>query len=522
MIVKVAVSRLSIVERRRFGRFAGRVFAAMLGETDEFRREINALENVYVTLSLVGRIIRYAVAIFVLAFAAGAALAFGDGLSTGEMKVAALQAGAAAFAFSLFLSLITPRRQDEAYQNAALLYVAARKIENYWFVPVFGRRRKTRRDARRNKSGEMVRAVERRIQLQPALIAESAARVGRAAPAQTRDRSAGLPDGLIDAIERLTPETPAVRVKKLFERKLMIDYLRHGLRSPPEEANLSRYFYLSRGARNAIRAGLVLHALGSIMRDERRSNPGWRRSYVTSPREQVTVLEENEDMRLRFRTASPHLSWPDPGDLTVGDFETAQHLVIQCVHNPMEMPIFTISANDVIAKLSEAIEANRNDQGVDIGAFDAPTALHRLLSNAPVMYSRWNTAALRHRDQTPINQPILRNLSEDPDAPDYVIRWDPNRIDWSVFDELDQELRFAFAALFRAVKLAGAEACGTVLRRGDGLIIDNQRCLVARREFCDTPPAGRLKFALGIDPVWDLKAYTGFRPVSMGSTAGGA
>ena len=507
-------------ERRALKRLAKRVFTALLGETDEFRDKINAWENTYVSFQLVGRVFKY-----VTGFAGITALVLVPLTMNGQIERESLPLLAAgglvvSFVAGLILSLVHRTGHEASYQRAASLYIRTKKLENFRFFPFRYRQGKPKRDARKNLSGKMILAVERRIQLQPRLIHEKAEAF---APPDASNRAAelALTSTVQDAVAALSPETPAVRVDKFFERKLMFHYAMNFFRLPTDEQSLSNYFLLSRGARNAVKAGLALQALDSIMRDERRSNPLWRRTYRTNPAEQVTVLKENEDMRLRFRTASPHLNWPDEGD-DQGDFETAQHLVLQCVQNPLNLPVYLISVQDVVSRIDDAIAENRKEQGADLLDLDREAVMSRLLTNAPVMFSRWNTAAMRHRDQTPNNQPILFDFSDDPENPDYGIRYDVNRIDWSSLDETDQELLFAFASLYNAVELAGEDAARCVLRRGDALLIDNHRCLTARREFGASEWSGRIKYGLGLNPVWDVKAYSGFRPTRVNMSIGGS
>ena len=510
-------------ERKALKRLAERVFSAILGETDEFRQQINVWENNYVSLQLAQRIFKY-----VLGFIAASAFTIAGLVAAGLVAsddVVLWGAGgfAVSFVAGILLSISRRTAQDEAYQRSASLFVSTKKLENYRLFPFKFRPNKPKRDARRNLSGQMVGAVERRIQLQPRLIHEKAEEWAYPVDPEASNLAAelALTTSVQNAVTALGPETPAVRIDKFFERQLMVNYARQRLQLLTDTERRSNYFLRSRGARNAIKAGLALRAVGSIMRDERRASPRWRRTFRTNPYEQVCVLKENEDVRLRYRTASPHLNWPDPDDQH-GDFETAQHLVLHCVQNPMSIPVYFISVQDILGRIDDAIEVNRTQQGADLRDLTGEIVLERLLTSPPTMFSRWNTAAMVHRDQTPNSQPILKNLSEDPEAPDYGIRWDVNRIEWNSLDDNDEELRFAFATLIKAIELAGDEAEPCVLTRGDAVLIDNHRCLVARREFLGSNRFGRLKYGLGVDPVWDMKAYSGFRPTPILMSAGGS
>ena len=81
---------------------------------------------------------------------------------------------------------------------------------------------------------------------------------------------------------------------------------------------------------------------------------------------------------------------------------------------------------------------------------------------------------------------------------------------WEGFDESDGNIRRAFAVLAEAIQREGDAADPIVLTRGDAMLIDNQRCLIARREpnTATQPP---LKRRLLYPNSWWLRGYYGFR-----------
>ena len=139
---------------------------------------------------------------------------------------------------------------------------------------------------------------------------------------------------------------------------------------------------------------------------------------------------------------------------------------------------------------------------------------------AATLYGKWNRDTLREAAEVSLTpQPVLKNLGERPGgAIDWGLRWDPNHINWSEFDTADDQIRPAFGVLIRAIDLCAAAATPVILRRGDALITDNLRCLVARREF---DPALIAAPKRGFYPqYWWLRGYYGFRRSQYDNDAG--
>lgn len=302
-------------------------------------------------------------------------------------------------------------------------------------------------------------------------------------------------------------------IRGLFERKLKSEYLANGLASSRKaESYQDRYFIQSRAARNGIRASLMMNALGCELRDEIPTGEQWRRGRHTDPDAQITTLRDNEDVTLRYRTGAPHYRWPDPRrEKSRG--ETAPYLLYTAIENPTHLPLYVVTVRAVIAKLPDAILWQFPDEELsetELGA-EVDYVVDLLSTTDVEMFGKWDKRTLRqHSEVALVPQPVLMNLSGDPHAPDWALRWDPNRIDWSQFLGTDGAIRRAFAALMKAIELADEEAEGVVLTRGDALLVDNLRAMVRRRET-GLDGASYVNNLFDYPEAWWLNVYYGFR-----------
>ncbi|MEM9839298.1 MAG: hypothetical protein AAF830_09095 [Pseudomonadota bacterium] len=485
--------KLGWAGRRPLDRKAEAIYARLVARSSKFEHLINARENLTINLLSAVRL--------GAGFAVGAGVGFvyGDALAElfgvaflgsefGPLAFGALGAVIVSVVVSLLFGLL-PR--PPLFQQMAELFVFNTK----WTNP---RRRK-----------EMVRAVLNWLQRQPEMTFEATKYL------YGTDRSfALLPKkvraGLTDLMEGTTR---AVVLRNAFERKLKSEYLANGLASNRDlDAYRERYFLQSRGARNGIRASLLMDALTCELRDEIKTGPNWRRQRYTDEGVQMTTIRDNADVTLRYRTGAPHYRWPNPND-EKSDGETAPYLLYTAIENPSAIGLFVITVDQIIARMPEAVAWQLEDEDLSEEELEAEldSVLCLLEENEIEMYGKWDEKTLRQRSEVAlVPQPVLKNLSGDPDNPDWGLRWDPNRIDWSQFQANDGAIRRAFAALLKAVDLAEEDAEVVRLARGDGLIIDNLRAMVRRREL-GAEGVSYFRQVADYPETWWLNVYYGFR-----------
>ncbi len=368
-----------------------------------------------------------------------------------------------------------------------------------------------------DEAARILDAAENQLRYRPEQVAPALSYVRSIEP-----KAKGLPSSLCDAVEGFPSAEgpPALIFRKFIERKYKTQYLSQGLETVRNDeqtgAYQKRYFLRARGVRNAIRIQFLMDELGAVLRAEIPTNPDWQRSYFSDPRSQETTLFDSHDLHQRFRTVAPHYRWPVATSRdAVG--ETALFRIITAVENPMRQPVYLITVKEVIALFPTVIREFLEDDEETVEADDPRIeALQeqylQLLQTIDVtMFGKWDRRTLRPRAEVNIvPQTILRNAAPAGEAPDWQIRWDPNRINWSQFDESDGQTRRAFAVLVEAIDRAGKASTPITLTRGDALLIDNLRTLTARREI-ETEQMHRVKRSALYPQSWWLRGYYGFR-----------
>lgn len=315
------------------------------------------------------------------------------------------------------------------------------------------------------------------------------------------------------------PDQPvAILVRKFMERRLKSQYVKdrfEGLRA--DERNYRRrYFLRARAIRNAIRTQLLFNELGTELRAEIPAGPDWQRFYWSEPNSQETTLFDSKDFTQRFRTAAPQYRWPvATAKDSIG--ETAILRIVAAIENPMRQPLYIVAVKDVIDQfpvvIRSFIEHEEGTISEDDERVPALTSLYlELLQTVDVqMFGKWDRRTLRPRsDVHIIPQPILKNAAPIGAEPDWLLRWDPNRIDWSLFDDSDGNTRRAFAVLAESIDRLGKIADPIILARGDTLLIDNLRCLTARREV-EVQTIATPKRVTLYPQSWWLRGYYAFR-----------
>ncbi|MEM9232645.1 MAG: hypothetical protein AAGA69_00220 [Pseudomonadota bacterium] len=373
--------------------------------------------------------------------------------------------------------------------------------------------------AQGDRAAEVLDAAESLIRTRPDKIVEALRE-----EAEDRDQMP-LPPKFMEQIHGFPgPGKPAaIIIRKFMERRLKSQYVTDGFEGTrADERNYrKRYFIRARAIRNAIRTQLLFNELGAELRAEIPAGADRQRFYWSEPHAQETTLFDSRDFNQRFRTAAPHYRWPvATAKDSVG--ETAIFRIVAAIENPMCQAIFAVSVKEVIGEFPAVIRSFIEHEEGEIDPEDDRILALRdlyleLLQSIDVqMFGKWDRRTLRpSSDVHIIPQPVLKNAAPAGQEPDWLLRWDPNRIDWSLFDDSDGNTRRAFAVMAEAIDRLGKSAKPIVLSRGDTLLIDNQRCLVARREI-EARKLSRAKRAALYPQSWWLRGYYGFRqPAAM-------
>lgn len=227
-----------------------------------------------------------------------------------------------------------------------------------------------------------------------------------------------------------------------------------------------------------IRASALVGATGSNLLPKLTTSAVYR-DYLSEPTQacsEETQFSEGWDLPRRFRTTAPEM----PLALHSGRKAAPRFVVLTCVENPGEEPIFLISARDLVERLAE-VEKERLRAG-DFTFFD-----------------NWNPATLWRSRTNP--KAILYDV---PSRENPGISYDANRLDPAAL-ESSEEKRHAVLHLMSQIQ--DLEKHGGVyrvfLKAGDALVIDNYRTLVLG------PETGRIRVYWGTTIRW-LRAFHGY------------
>jgi len=356
-----------------------------------------------------------------------------------------------------------------------------------------------------------------------------------------------LPRKLLKAVEAWSdpakPSPPVVVARDFCEIDPLPVYWanvrkrhRRGLDGTPRRTEVNaNYRRKMRRLRNAVKFAAVYNAIGAYIRDERPNEPNWFRDLYTQPRNQHLGFWDKHDLPPRFRTASPHMFWPDGGASNPNERGPVIR-GFECVENPGRLPMHVLTVDDLIACMPEAADILpeiSDDADDDERRAAAGSVLQRLGTVTLPTFSKRRTKDLtQEMVQNDRKESILRRrdgrpASEAADPADlldmqWIMRFDPNRLVLSQLNPNDADrILLDLAVLMRAIWIAmSTRASRVVLRRGDAMFIDNQRALVARLEpdFRDLPRRARL----GLAPAtWWLRGYLGFRWANASTPAAG-
>lgn len=380
-----------------------------------------------------------------------------------------------------------------------------------------------------------------------------------------------LPASVRTLLDKLADEKNPITfvlARGLFERKYALKYAEWNWRTPrpdledPEKVgriarrkNSDHYFIQARAVRNAIKMSICFDALNVELRDEAAGGRWWWRDYYSKHDYQQVPLWDEHDLPLRFRTASPHLKWPD-FERPDSDGELPLFRAFSGLENPQGLPLLLLELKSVIAEMPHSVA----ELGADSGSVAPSTEEQRLIAARALSALAKNKVKMISRRDHKTMQPILGRDATD--APllmrldggsrefspervddllnaDWGARWDPARIEWSSIDAAgDTELLRAVAIFLNAINIAmrskpgeipGAghqheghgSAHSIVLKRGDVLFVDNRRTLVGRFEHHLTDAMALRKLFLNQPAEWWIRRFYGFRKTNRSGESGG-
>lgn len=350
-----------------------------------------------------------------------------------------------------------------------------------------------------------------------------------------RKPSALLPRSVtaaLDQMKRAESPSPYVVLTGVLERKYKVVYARSWFRSPrpgePKGGKDASYYVRARDLRNAIKIGLMFSHLGADLRDEVPDGDNWNREYFTRPKDQHLTLWDTDDLPTRFRTFGPHLRWP-ARETASSAGETPTHVAVSCIENPLNIPLYVLTVEDIIDKLPFAARRLDEKIGDDAAAAEkaAATAKKTLMETPVKMFAKKDRQTLRALGGADAPEETVLKLAADGR---HELRWDPNRISWDALDPVsDANLMRSLAMVLASIDLCingdkntppAAKPC--VLRRGDLLITNNQRALLCRHEadFFNDRRTNKLSFRL--PPQWWLRGFYGFRASRRNGPKSGA
>lgn len=485
--------RLNVFERGALQEVAEAIYTRLIAKSSKFQPIINEFENNTVRLStllLIG---------VGLGLGAGGVFIYGEELAersgfaffTTSLAPVVVGGLAGLVTYVVLTGLGGALSKFPLYQQVAEVFVFEQKFLNL------------------NRRMQMATAALQWLQRQPEMTFEAVQYLY-----ETRDTATVLPKRLRRELDDMKEgKETALYIKDLFERKYKADYLRQRLMSPRElSAYNRRYFIQSRAARNGIRASLLFDMLEAELRDEIATGENWRRTRFTDEHNQITTIRDNADVTLRYRTGAPHYRWPDDRRES-SQGETAPWILYMGVENPVNIPLWVITVDQVMAKLRDAARWLYEDEDLTEIEMDYEVeAILDLLTETEItMFGKWDERSLRQRSEVAlVPEPVLKDLNNDPENPHWVLRWDPNRIDWSQFVGTDGAVRRAFAALLKAIEMTDADATKVTLNRGDALLINNLRTMVRRKEL-GAQGAPYFDNILDFPESWWLNVYYGFR-----------
>jgi hypothetical protein len=188
-----------------------------------------------------------------------------------------------------------------------------------------------------------------------------------------------LPRNVRDSLQKLADQedpTTFVLVRGLFERRYALKYAQWKWRTPrpdpedPEKVgriarrkNSKNYFIEARAVRNAIKMSICFEALNVELRDEAAGGGKWWWDYYTKHDYQQVPLWDEHDLPLRFRTASPHLKWPNY-DAPDSDGELPLIRAFSGLENPQGLPLLMLELKSVIAEMPRSVADIGHDSGL--------------------------------------------------------------------------------------------------------------------------------------------------------------
>jgi hypothetical protein len=288
-----------------------------------------------------------------------------------------------------------------------------------------------------------------------------------------------------------TSKEPALLLRRAFPRRLLpVGFSARFSRSPgraktalakPEPHHPRAYI---RKGRFDIVAAALIAAAGAELRQKNKTDLKVWQDFITDADSEITRFRECRDLWQRFRQATPEFAPDDVRPENVA----ASIVLIACVENTIDDPVYVLSAADVLKGLDQE-------------------TLSELRKKQFEFVDGWAS------DLSEVNRNLKRIVGGDADSAEaWWLSFDPNRIICQS-DKTSPEGRKAVGRLMQEIERASARAAPIVLRRGDALLVNNYRALVRRKErarFVITWPWPAIRW---------LRVYYGF-PMEKGGAHG--
>ena len=507
-VMKPVEVSLSWGERRRLKRIARRIYNRLIIESPRFNRDADQVQNI--VLGLGGLVVIGALSAGLGPLAARAAEFLRD---SGRCPAMLLEAADYIAANPWVPAIVIALTLIVFFMGGISAAFFERSGDSLiWLRKFFGSRR---------SKNELLEIVETWLRRQPEKVCDAHDLLFKKPP------EALLPNKLTEHLVSHAGENvgpPAMIIRHFAEKKYWWLYVSSWFSTPADDTYGAdpKYFRNARGFRNAIRINLVFDVLGAELRDDIPAGNNWRRNYITGNENQYTSLFDPYDIHLRFRSSAAHYRWPDASRPS-SEREMATFRVVMALENPMRAPIFLISTSDIVNAFPDAVAQLYADSAGDDDTSNAQRqtrvaeAIDILQRRDVPMYGKRDRTSLRTTAEGgTVPEPVLKNLNRwredeigESVEPDWAIRWDPNIIDWSTIVDPGGEIFRSLAILVRAIEIAGSRATPVNLGRGDVMVLDNQRCLVARREWNNVHPW--IKQVVNFPERWWLRGHYGFR-----------
>lgn len=255
----------------------------------------------------------------------------------------------------------------------------------------------------------------------------------------------------------------------------------------------------------AFKVATLADSLGGVIRAKIAGQEDWIQDFRGDIELVKNLMDDGNDLPLRYRTMVPELSMPSKG----GETESAapRFAIFTCIRNNGGSPLAILNVDDAINCIDEAIEEFETETGMT-----SEQVLKLIKGGDLERFGTWNKDTLTTDTKAgarvgPV--PVLKSHTCADGSVRWWISWDVNRVVLPPASQVTaSEYRMALSIFLDAVRLAEAAGHATIIKikPGQVVIVDNQRCLVRRFE----PKRGGMRGKMNFN--WWLRVYWVFEP----------